>query len=378
LAKAPTEGKPADPKDLQPVIARGEKSASDTHEGRKERPGKPETIPAQSLILPTLGAFGEKKPEFNPDAMMTYKDLIGFESAIKLMRGFGIGMQDDPAFRELISTLNARHGLRRAPVSDVFLFRAAVREDANQFMIATMGELHLPVIRMRMEESLQGMPILCVMTSSENQPRLNPARNAFEGGGVLLLEDIDLWGPPLTDLGSDDMSGFLYAQLSRGAREAIHLIRSAVENPEVYVFASAAEEGIIDEFFFELLEPLAFIDIDLPNEAERIELWLNIAKEHPSIYAIDREALVRYSAGMARFDIYMAAREAVEDAYKASLVSRSYVPVTQENIFEKIALYQPLESDEYVELENAIVDSFKTDLEQLDDLLKQDSLDGIE
>ena len=34
---------------------------------------------------------------------------------------------------------------------------------------------------------------------------------------------------------------------------------------------------------------------------------------------IDRASLVRYSAQMPRYDMYMAAREAIEEAYKASL-----------------------------------------------------------
>ena len=43
----------------------------------------------------------------------------------------------------------------------------------------------------------------------------------------------------------------------------------------------------------------------------------------------------------------MAAREAIEEAYKAGLVQRSFVPVTSQNILDKIAACQPLDSDEY-------------------------------
>ena len=37
-----------------------------------------------------------------------------------------------------------------------------------------------------MEENLQGMPVLCVMAQADRQPKLNAARNAFEGAGVLM------------------------------------------------------------------------------------------------------------------------------------------------------------------------------------------------
>lgn len=320
----------------------------------------------------TLPNFSNATKEMNTQftERTTYHDLVGFENAIDVMRGFGIGMENDPDFKELVQTLNTRHGLSRIPATDSFLFRSPVREDANQFMLATMGEIGLPAIRMRMEENLQGMPVLCVMASSDNHPRMNAARNAIEGGGVLILEDIDMWGTPLTEAGNEEMGGFMYAQLSRGAREAMNLIRSAVENPEVYVLVSAAKDSSIDGFFFEFLEPLTVVDIELPDASERADLWANIVKEHPSLRSIDRGSLVRYSADMSRFDIYMAAREAVEEAYKASLVARKFMPVTSENVFEKIAAYQPLESEEYKQLEDAVIDTFRSELDQIDDLLK--------
>ena len=79
---------------------------------------------------------------------------------------------------------------------------------------------------------------------------------------------------------------------------------------------------------------------------------------------------MRLSSRMPRYDIYMAAREAIEEAYKASLVARRYVPVTADNLFDKLAAYQPLDSDEYRALEDAVVRDFRRDLDHLDDLLK--------
>ena len=51
-------------------------------------------------------------------------------------------------------------------------------------------------------------------------------------------------------------------------------------------------------------------------------------------------------------------------------MSRRYVPVTRENLFEKLAAYQPLDSEEYLALEEAVVKDFRADLEHIDDLLK--------
>lgn len=301
---------------------------------------------------------------------ITYKDLAGFDRTIKTMRDFGIGMQDDPEFQGLVTLLNYRHGLERMPAADSFLFRSPAREDAHRFMTATLGEIGLPAIRMHMEENLQGAPVLCVMAQADNHPRLNSARNAFEGPGVLMLEDLDLWEAPVVDA-DDDLGGFVYATLSRGAREAINLIRSAVENPDVFVIASASDGRAIDGFFYDLLEPLTVVDIDYPDEDERRAIWLDILHDHPSMRGINLDDLVEFSAGMPRYDLYMAAREAIEDAYKTSLMHRNYVPVTTDNLFEKLAAYQPLDSKEYHALENAVVREFSRGLNgSIDDLLK--------
>lgn len=300
---------------------------------------------------------------------LTYNDLVGYGNVVKVMRDFGVGMQDDPEFLKLVDLLNARFGLDRMPVADTLLFCSPAREDASRFMAATVGELGLPAVRMRMDENLQGMPILCVMTQAEGTQGLNVSHGEIVGGAVVVLEDIDMWPVPESDMG-DDLGGFLMVQLSRGAREAINLIRSAVDNPDVYVLASASDEHSIDPFFLDLLEPASVVDIDLPTPEDRIEIWMDLAHTHPSLRAINRSDLVRYSAGMPRFDIYMAAREAIEEAYKESLLARRYVPVTRENLFEKLAAYQPLESDEYHALEEAVLRNFRADLEHIDDLLK--------
>lgn len=302
---------------------------------------------------------------------LTYKELVGYDDAVHDMSMFGIGMQKDAEFQELVQQLNVRHGLDRMPACDALLLRAPAREDANRFMMATVGELDLPVLRMRMEENMQGMPVLCVMAQADNQPKLNKAHNAFEGPGVLVIEDIDLWSAPVFDA-PEDLGGLIMSTLSRGAREAVNLIRSSAENPDVFVLCTAAADNDIDPFFFDLLGPLSAVEIENPTEHERADIWMEIAREHPSIRGLDRDELVKYSQGMPRYDMYMAAREAIEEAYKYSLLQRRYIPVTTDNLYDKLAAYQPLDSPEYKALEQAVVDDFRRELDHLDDLLKGD------
>ena len=126
---------------------------------------------------------------------------------------------------------------------------------------------------------------------------------------------------------------------------------------------------MIDPFFLDLLYPFTPVEIDYPTEAERADIWMDLARAHPSIRAVSRDELVRLSANMPRYDIYMAVREALEDAYKQGLVARRYQPVTRDNLFDKLAAYQPLESSEYAELENAVIADFSASLGDLEDLL---------
>ena len=314
---------------------------------------------------------GELKEAFAEEEELDYDSLVGFETTVEAMRDFGIGMKDDPMFQQLVGMLNARHGLDKCPAPDSMLFRSHAREDANRFMMATLTELNLPSVRMRMEENFQGMPVLCISARAIDIPSPSSLGNVFEKGGVLVLEDLDLWEAPSMEL-PEDGSSFFLMQMTRGAREAVNLVRNAVENPDVYVFATASMNGLIDDFFLDLLEPLSLVDIDYPTEEERNLIWMDIAKEHPSIRSINRRDLVKYSANLARYDIYMAAREAIEEAYKIGLMTRRYHPVSRDNIFDKLAAYHPLDSSEYSSLEDEIVRDFQSDLNHIDDLLGDD------
>lgn len=312
---------------------------------------------------------GEVREAFTSEGeVLDYERIVGYDSAIEAMRQFGVGMKDDPKFQEFVGMLNARHGLDRRPAPDSLLFRSHAREDANRFMLATLGELDLPSVHMRMEENFQGMPVLCISARAIDIPSPSSLGSVFQSGGVLILEDIDLWESPSMDV-PEDGSSFFLMQMTRGAREAVNLIRNAVDNPEVYVIATSSIEGPIDDFFLDLLEPLYLIDIDYPTEEERSLIWMDIAKEHPSIRSINRRDLVKYSANLPRYDIYMAAREAIEEAYKVGLMTRRYHPVSRDNIFDKLAAYQPLDSNEYTELEDEVVRDFQSDLSHIDDLL---------
>lgn len=327
------------------------------------------TIAKKDIVKGTAYDPVESIKDASLEESLTYHDLVGYDSIVSLMRDFGVGMQHDAQFQEFITMLNDQYGLEHMPATDTFLFRSPCREDAFRFMMATVGEIGYPCIRMRMEESVQGLPMLCVLAPHEYKSKNNFMRNGFEGPGIVLLEDLDTWVSPLAEPSTDDLNGLLMINLSRGAREAVNVIRAAVENPDVYVLASAGNAVDIDPFFYEMLEPLTVVDIDYPNTEERAAIWDEITRFHPSLRDINREQLISFSSSLARYDIYMAAHDAIDDAYKASLSTHQYVPVTADNIFDKLAAYQPLDSKEYKALEDAVIDDFQKDIQSIEDFL---------
>ena len=317
--------------------------------------GPRQDMPAQS-----------EEPRMRP---LNYRTLVGYGEAIAIMRDFGVGLQRDQGFQNFVAMLNSRHGLQATPALDTILFRAPIIEDATRFVEATAGELGLPVVRMSMEENMQGMPVLCVSTQGKNRPRMNHAQNRFEGPGILVIEDLDMWMVPSVPEGAEGFGGLMMANISRGAREAVNLIRSAVADPDVYVFATATMAGEVDPFFYEILEPITVIDIADPTDAERDEIWTEIMEEHPSMRGLDRRELTRLSGRLSRYDLYMAAREAIEEAYKVGLVQRMFVPVSAQNIYDKLAACHQYESPEYRAIEEEIIRGFRDDLDHLDDLV---------
>lgn len=82
---------------------------------------------------------------------------------------------------------------------------------------------------------------------------------------------------------------------------------------------------------------------------------------------------MRLTRNMSRFDIVCAGRESVEDAYRQSLRARAYAPVTQSMVYEHISNFQPLESEEYHFLEDAVARYFRDGIDELEMLICQEA-----
>ena len=143
---------------------------------------------AEALAAPS-GAAPAGEEASQPVDIFSYDSISGYGAAVARMRSLGVGLAGTPEFDDFVAMLNSRHGLDAMPVVDSLLFCSPAREDASRFMLATVGELGLPAIRMRMEETFQGVPMLCVSAQATDAEKLASLRHGFAGPGILVLEE---------------------------------------------------------------------------------------------------------------------------------------------------------------------------------------------
>lgn len=325
---------------------------------------------AQLTNLATGAA--SKETQEAPQLQFNYRNLVGFDKAIASMAKLGVGRAKDPEFAQFLEMLNFRHGMPGMPGLGTLIFRSPAREDANCFMVATVGELGLPAVRMRLDRNAMGQVVLCVMASPNFKARLSGvSRSGFDSPTVVVLEDLDLWDLPFFDGSLDDVQSLLTIQLSRGAREALALVQAALTSPEATVLISASEPSEIDPFFWDLIGDHRFVDIDLPDEDERRKIWLSEQSQHPSMRGLNRGQLVDFSRGLSRFEIYAISNESVEEAYRESVAQNTFCAVETDKVLMRLSNFQPLESEEYKRMEDLAVDHFRKELANIDDLLEE-------
>lgn len=325
---------------------------------------------AQLTNLATGAA--SKETQEAPQQQFNYRNLVGFDKAIASMAKLGVGRAKDPEFSQFLEMLNFRHGMPGMPGLGTLIFRSPAREDANCFMVATVGELGLPAVRMRLDRNAMGQVVLCVMASPNFKARLSGvSRSGFDSPTVVVLEDLDLWDLPFFDGSFDDVQSLLTIQLSRGAREALALVQAALTSPEATVLISASEPSEIDPFFWDLIGDHRFVDIDLPDEDERRKIWLSEQSQHPSMRGLNRGQLVDFSRGLSRFEIYAISNESVEEAYRESVAQNTFCAVETDKVLMRLSNFQPLESEEYKRMEDLAVDHFRKELANIDDLLEE-------
>lgn len=292
----------------------------------------------------------------------TFETLIGFDEEIARIRDLGLVDDIDEEYLAFVEQMKKQHGIFDEPTGDVIVFSSTVREDADRLMIACANELGRPTMRMRVVDGPLGTQALIVMASNGIGP------DGFKDWGTLVLEGVDTWGSGAGAAleGMKDLDQATLREAAGNVMKAIAVIRSAIANPKVAVFASVSGEIAPHSPLSMLLGSATLFEVPAPSDSERDAIWDYLMDKHVSMSALDRFELVKLSRGMPRCDIFSAAKEAVVQAYRESLQGFSYVPVTRSNLLDKIAAYQPLDSLEYRQIEDSVVEDFMTEIERME------------
>lgn len=316
-------------------------------------------------------ASKQNKEANNILPLFRYQDLTGYQSSIDIMKKLGVGADKNSNYNKLVKKLSMQHGLNRVSFSDSLVFRGKSRKDTNEFMLASAGEIGLPVIHMSMDQSINGASVLCMLAPSNSNFKLNPAKTGFWGSGILILQDIDTWYLPDSDIKVEDGAiNYFALQNARGANEVLNLIDVAVDDPNIIVLASIKDDPANFMTLAKYLDSYRIVDIEHPNDQERYQIWSKLAFLHPSLRAFSIDKLVKCSSNISRYSINAAVKHALENAFKQGIEKKEYVPLTLLDITESLAEYQPLESFEYKKLEDIATDNFKQTLNNIDDILK--------
>ena len=340
---APAAAPASAPAEAAQAAAGSAQNASGSAEANQSSADANREQAVKDLTSLIFGQASETKAEpAVPEQRFDYRSLVGFGNAVETMGELGVGRSRDPEFARFVAMLNARHGL--------------------------------PGIRMRLDQNAQGQAVLCVMASADFKSRISGVpRAGFESPTVVILEDFDLWDLPDFDpqLAENPVQGLLQMQLSRGAREALALIQTALESPEATVLISASEPSDIDPFFWGLIgSQYQIIDIDLPSARERHEIWREVQAQHPSTRGLDAARMVELSRGLSRFEILAIASEAVEEAYRKSIAENRFCAVETGAMVSRLANFQPLDSAEYRCMEDMAVEELRRNTSNFDDQLE--------
>lgn len=332
---------------------------------------KPASASAKQQAAPSVSEEA-KAPDAPAAQQICFRDLAGYEGAIQKMKTLGFGAESDARYAAFLNMLSRRHGVEPHITSMPMVFRSQAREDATYFMHAVVGELDQPSVRMHVETTSQGLSMLSVSATSDFKSKQQLMQMNLDRPMTLILEDVDLWFESLPTLQQiEDPS--VQGGVAHGVREAISMVRPAIMNPNITVVASCSIESELDSLFFGILEPATVVDIDLPTQQERMDLWEWLADKFPSLRYFDYGELARLTDSLTRYDICSAASEAVDQAYRESISRKAYVPVTKPNLYEKIASFLPMDSEEYEEAQEKVLERFRKELDHIDDLLNGDA-----
>ena len=302
-----------------------------------------------------------------------YQEIHGFDEPISAMKKLGFKVADNSEDANFINKLNAYHGISGPKMTSNYLFRSDLRDDARMFMLSTFREVGRKAVRFFVEQDISGnLELKMNVSSMKPSGPVNLVEVLFEESGVLILEDIDMWSH-LLDVPFSPTPNPLQMHRARNLTEVLNLIERALNDPEIFVLASASADCsnffVVEdlEIFFEI------VDIASPTHAEKADLFDWLISKYPSLAHIDVKRLTSLESTLSRCEIRNIAGDIVDDAYKYSFANKRVQEITTNDFLMKFSGVFIPESDEFKSISAEVVEDFMDDISSLEDFINKNN-----
>ncbi|MDR0888333.1 MAG: hypothetical protein LBM21_00360, partial [Coriobacteriales bacterium] len=341
------------------------------------------------LVLPMLGlqpsntapskqaapVKKEKNQQQQQNNTLTYRNLIGYDSALKAMRKFGFMDAGDNEYKDFVQQAEKFQGVSGPVLSNAFLFRGPSREDTALFATATAGEINPSSIQVSIESDDNSNGVIKVMGPMRRNVWGAPRPADLPDPCVLLVKNIDTLNSFLNGHESNMKGGqrFMgpggaYEGYSRGSLKSDILMQYNMLRSyhHIVLMATVKDDGEIDPELARIIGPMDVIDVPLPNVDERRDVLIQFAEEHPSFRNLNYRKLAYLSDGMSRHDLVKASQKAVDAAYRESLSTRFHHPVTVNDVLTQFVPYVDHKSATYKKIEDSLIAEFDQEIKILD------------
>jgi hypothetical protein len=318
-----------------------------------------------------LKQLRDRSRDGSGEGKLNYQTLIGYDSALEKMRGYGFISAGDASYRSFIERSAAMHGVSAHSLEGCLLFCGPSSEDVSLFAHATAGEIGFPVLHITVELDKQGNGTIKLA---------GPFRRGLFGAPpdimdmatpcTVLIEGIDL----LLEMFDNEQTAIrrhgarvrgMMGQTGRSMQaEITSYLKALRQKPGVVILATAQHADSLKEPLRSLFAPIHEIDVKHPEVKERLDVLTGFAAEHPSFAELDLLHIANLSDGLSRSSLVRAAHAAVESAYRSGLRLGSYSRVTFADLAMHLASYLDRSSPLYRQLEDEAVAQMYQDIEE--------------
>ena len=345
----------------------GQKVATSTAEKQQETPyANADFQNAESILLNACGGEDLVASDYHPFAFV---ELPGYENCIKRLKNLGIAGSASDKSSGIINALNKFHGLKSRPALKPIVFVGESTDEVGPILEATAKQMSCATIKMSIQQTPSGLPAIMAQANktaiqiSRGKP---PLLWLSENSGLLVLENLEDWKPFFEGHSfefGDGSSSFISIQLTPAGKEFLNLVEVCAENPNVQIIASTTCADEVPSRMMDILGNVSEVKVEKPTNAERKQIWNNLANTHPSLRGLNFDELSTLTKHLTRAEIEKVAQEAIADSYNSGLKFGKCDRIKRENLFEKILLKQDKNSEEFKKIEDVLIEDFANSFE---------------